>query len=338
MATATGAIQIIVDELATKLGLAVLVDDRELNALCWSSQQEIDAVRLSSILRNTLEPDAIKVVGNISKANAIFVTPEVPQIGMKSRVCAPLVQAEEHVGYLWVLDPTLSVSDDQKVQIRAAADKIVIELANDYTTDHRRRAELIAKLERGHDVDTAISLAILENLPRDTYVVADLHKLSGDWILPDLIAVRPVSSDHAGATSGQPLPLANLGEAVRRARFVRTALASGARLDMDRWDALQSWRLLLEAPDALTPEDLQPNVTKLFQPVHAELLKTAEVFFDLGGDVQSATEALLVHRTTFYYRLGKISDLIGVNLQNDRDKSNLDLALKLHRIQAIRHL
>jgi DNA-binding PucR family transcriptional regulator len=107
---------------------------------------------------------------------------------------------------------------------------------------------------------------------------------------------------------------------------------------MDRWDALQSWRLLLEAPESLTPEDLQPNVTKLFQPGQAELLKTAEVFFDLGGDVQSATEALLVHRTTFYYRLGKISDLIGVNLQNDRDKSNLDLALKLQRIRAIRHL
>lgn len=338
MATESGAIQLIVDELANKLGLAVLIDDRELNALCWSPQQEVDTVRLSSILRNTLEPDAIRVAVNITKTNIIVITDDVPKIGMKSRVCAPLVQAGEHIGYLWVLDPNRSVTNDQKKMIRAAADKIVSELASDFSVDQRRRLELIAKLERGHDVESATSLTIQENLPRDTCVVADLRKLPSDWVLPDFISLRPVSAHHEGAASGKPLPLADLGEAVRRARLVRTALAAGARLDLDRWDALQSWRLLLEAPKTLTPEDLQPNVNKLFEPNYTDLLKTAEVFFECGGDVQSATDTLHIHRTTFYYRLGKISELLGVNLQNDNDKGNLDLALKLHRILAIRHL
>ena len=34
-----------VDDLAARLARAVLVDDRELNALCWSAQQDVDAVR-----------------------------------------------------------------------------------------------------------------------------------------------------------------------------------------------------------------------------------------------------------------------------------------------------
>ncbi|CAB4339103.1 MAG: hypothetical protein F2839_04280 [Actinobacteria bacterium] len=339
MDTGFFGIQSIVDALASELSRAVLVDDRELNALCWSSQQEVDPIRLSSILRNGLDSAAIDVVNRIGKSNSVVVTEEVPEIGMKSRVCAPLVHEGELIGYLWVLDPQRTVTEAQKLDVRTAANNIVTALATDRNTDdNRRRNELLAKLERGHDDESATSLTIHEQLPRDVHVVADLHKQPGDWVLPDGIAVRPVPKESLGATSGTPLPLADLGDAVRRARLVRTAIRAGAKLDMPRWDALQSWRLVLECPETLTPEDIQPHVNKLLEPAHQDLLKTAEVLFDSGGDIQAATEALHIHRTTFYYRLGKISDLLGVNLQHDSDKQNLDFALKLHRIRSVLHL
>lgn len=60
-----------------------------------------------------------------------------------------------------------------------------------------------------------------------------------------------------------------------------------------------------------------------------DLMATARVVLDLGGDVAAAAEALRVHRTTLYYRLDRIQELTGVDLRAGAGRTDLQLALWL---------
>jgi len=58
-------------------------------------------------------------------------------------------------------------------------------------------------------------------------------------------------------------------------------------------------------------------------------MTTARVVLDLGGDVAAAAGRLYIHRTTLYYRLDRIADLIGVDLRHSAERTDLQLALWL---------
>ena len=61
----------------------------------------------------------------------------------------------------------------------------------------------------------------------------------------------------------------------------------------------------------------------------AELMTTARVVLDHGGDVTAAAAELHIHRTTLYYRLERIETLIGVNLRTGPARDDLHMALLL---------
>ena len=112
----------------------------------------------------------------------------------------------------------------------------------------------------------------------------------------------------AGATSGDPLPLVELAEAVRRAQATLTAVQAGAQLDPVSWDALGAWRLVVDAPADVTVAQLHPAAETLASLPRDDLLTTARTVLDLG-DVTAAAERLHLHRTTLYYRLDRIAEL-----------------------------
>src|SRR5262249_41585299 len=64
----------------------------------------------------------------------------------------------------------------------------------------------------------------------------------------------------------------------------------------------------------------------------AELLKTLEAFFDNLGNLTRTAEALHVHRNTLLYRLGRIKEISGLNLEDAEERLALWLALKAHRV------
>lgn len=64
----------------------------------------------------------------------------------------------------------------------------------------------------------------------------------------------------------------------------------------------------------------------------AELLKTLEAFFANLGNLARAADSLHVHRNTLLYRLGRISEITGLDLDNPEDRLALWLALKAHRV------
>ncbi len=64
----------------------------------------------------------------------------------------------------------------------------------------------------------------------------------------------------------------------------------------------------------------------------AELLKTLDAFFTHLGNLTRTAEALHVHRNTLLYRLGRIAEISGLDLDNAEDRLALWIALKAHRV------
>jgi hypothetical protein len=325
-------LQDLVDELAATLGLSVLIDDERLRALTWSAQSAVDPVRLHSILDHTVDPAAQAAVVDLGlpSATGVVRTPELAGVGMQPRWCAPIRAGRTLLGYLWVLDPTGVVTPAQREEIAAAARYAGRLLAaSDDPADDRRRRELLDVLEHRPDEDAARALIIIDRCDDDVHVVADTVRRRGSWQVRGAIAVHPVPAAHGPGTSGSPLPLVELHEAVRRARLTLRAIAAGAVLEAPRWDCLNSWRLVVEAPPSVAPRDLHPGVDALLDLGRPELVTSARTLLGLGGDVRRAADALHLHRTTLYYRLERISALTGVDLRDESERHELDLALRL---------
>ena len=117
-------LQEIVDALSLNLGRPVLIDDTELRPLAYSSQfGELDDVRTASIL-GRLAPDAARVAlfaeGIRAAVDEVHI-PARPEIGMRARVCVPLVGGGRRLGYLWLFeDPPVAEADLRLARAAAA--------------------------------------------------------------------------------------------------------------------------------------------------------------------------------------------------------------------------
>ena len=116
-------VQSIVDVLAQSLDRAVLLDDESLTPITHSRQfGELDEVRMYSLLQRGIRPEvkAKFYSYGIGRATEAFWTPALPEHGMMSRFCVPICSAKERFGYLWVLDPERSLSNDSQQLARQA--------------------------------------------------------------------------------------------------------------------------------------------------------------------------------------------------------------------------
>ncbi len=66
------------------------------------------------------------------------------------------------------------------------------------------------------------------------------------------------------------------------------------------------------------------------------LRRTLEAYLDRAGDAAATTEALGVHRTTFYYRLERLTAVHGLRLDDGLARTDLHLALKTRRLALAR--
>src|SRR4051794_1135712 len=116
-------LQEIVDALSLSLGRPVLIDDSELRPLAYSTQfGELDQVRTASIL-GRLAPDDARVAlfaeGIRTAPGPVHIAAR-PEIGMRARVCVPLVGSGRRLGYLWLFEEP-PVTAEELRQARAAA-------------------------------------------------------------------------------------------------------------------------------------------------------------------------------------------------------------------------
>ncbi|MEV8392381.1 MULTISPECIES: helix-turn-helix domain-containing protein [unclassified Streptomyces] len=155
---------------------------------------------------------------------------------------------------------------------------------------------------------------------------------SPDALAPVLTAVARLREEAGpGAAAGACAPrrgLAELPAAWHEA--VSAALASVAQPrfgPVARWTSIGAYRLL-----TALPTEPDPVIRPLLDPVHAELAHTAEVFLDHAGQAGRTASALGIHRQTLYYRLSRIEQLTGLDLDDGEDRLLLHMALKATRL------
>ncbi|MET9884470.1 helix-turn-helix domain-containing protein [Streptomyces sp. NPDC006430] len=144
----------------------------------------------------------------------------------------------------------------------------------------------------------------------------------------------PGTARTAGPTAGIAEPrrgLAALADAWVEATAAARAAAAQPRFGpVAQWSAIGPYRMLaaLAAADPLG----DPATRTLLGPTHRELARTAELFLDCAGQAGRAAAALGIHRQTLYYRLARVEQLTGLDLDEGEDRLLLHMALKAARL------
>ncbi|MFJ4327779.1 PucR family transcriptional regulator [Streptomyces tricolor] len=109
----------------------------------------------------------------------------------------------------------------------------------------------------------------------------------------------------------------------------RAALAEPRFAPVAEWARIGAYRLLT----ALPPEAAHDRVVApLLSPAHRELARTAEVYLDCAGQAGRTASELGIHRQTLYYRLSRVEQLTGLDLDDGEDRLLLHMALKRARL------
>ncbi|MFE7774672.1 PucR family transcriptional regulator [Streptomyces sp. NPDC057445] len=171
--------------------------------------------------------------------------------------------------------------------------------------------------------------------PRDGTPGAGTLALAALVRLRSSDALGPAHSAAArlGGTAGVALPrrgIAELNTSWREAASAaRAAVASPGLGPVADWSSIGPYRLLTALAQSPSPD---PAAAPLLAPAHTELARTAEVFLDCAGQAGRAASALGIHRQTLYYRLSRVEQLTGLDLDDGEDRLLLHMALKAARL------
>ncbi|MFJ4922574.1 PucR family transcriptional regulator [Streptomyces sp. NPDC088725] len=157
---------------------------------------------------------------------------------------------------------------------------------------------------------------------------------SADALLPALAATARLRERAGGAggrgttaLAGASDPrrgLAQLPAAWHEAVSAARAATAQPRLGpVAQWPSIGPYRMLTALPPGT-----DPAVRPLMTPDHGELAHTAEVFLDCAGQAGRTSAALGIHRQTLYYRLARIEQLTGLDLDEGEDRLLLHMSLK----------
>jgi len=368
-------LQEIVDALSLGLGRPVLIDDAELRPLAYSTQfGELDQVRTASIL-GRLAPDEARVAlfaEGIKTAPGPVHIPARPEIGMRARVCVPLVAAGRRLGYLWLFeDPP--VTPEELRQARAAAAEAAALVGPDADAQLIRRRKEQQLVQALLSQDPAQSELAAQSLEADHYlplrpirvwVAAPAEPAGDEWSAEALDRLRarlaakqavcaeidhrlvclaaeraaPAVMEALGALSS-PAAVIGQGEAVSELREAgtshRRALAA-LRVAAHEESRVASWDALgVERVVTALPDSALDDLPEGLRRLLAgdpSLVHTLEAYLDHAGDVKRTAAALSLHRGGLYYRLRRIEDVAGVNLHDGEDRLLCHLALRLARL------
>jgi hypothetical protein len=134
----------------------------------------------------------------------------------------------------------------------------------------------------------------------------------------------------AAGFAGARRELGDLGAAWQEATAAARAALAEPRLGPDaQWAAIGPYRLLT----ALPPDTARdPVLAPLLLPANRQLARTTEVFLDCAGQAGRTAAELGIHRQTLYYRLSRVEQLTGLDLDDGEDRLLLHMGLKASRL------
>lgn len=154
-------------------------------------------------------------------------------------------------------------------------------------------------------------------------------------VLLDGLAAEPCLTGGYRIGAGGPVP--GLGALPVAKRQADIALSAAPEDGLALWSELGAHALLAQlAPSAWSDSLIPAGVAALLaDPSAAVLVPTVETYLDCAGDAQRTARELCVHRTTLYYRLGRVEQISGLSLRDGRDRLLLHLVLGLRRLTAV---
>jgi len=119
---------------------------------------------------------------------------------------------------------------------------------------------------------------------------------------------------------------------------VKTIRTGKAIIDKDviTFDEMGIFKILCQ--DFLT-EELEDFYNTTLKPLvdydnkkSTELVKTLKAYFEYNGNLTRMSEKLYTHYNTILYRINRINEITGMNLDDPNDRLNLEIALKISEL------
>ncbi|MFJ5877864.1 PucR family transcriptional regulator [Streptomyces sp. NPDC093088] len=328
----------------------------------------MDPVRTRSILTRGSTP-AVRAWFEgfgITRAEGPVRIPASPDAGVfRDRICLPVRHRGVVLGYVWLLDAEPGPTPERLAAAMEVAARIGGLLADEERAGADLSREFAAALTAGrgwqNDMAVAALRAALGPSADGLHAVVCVTPWRGDApsvravpgaaavaALPDaaslavLVRLRTAEDlsparSAAGrlrgdAPAGIAVPrrgLAELPTAWREASTAARAATAQPRLGpVAEWAGIGPYRLLA----ALYHPEVDPVVAPLLAPAHAELARTAEAYLDHAGQAGRTAAALGIHRQTLYYRLSRVEQLTGLDLDDGEDRLLLHMSLKSARL------
>ncbi|MGP4101261.1 PucR family transcriptional regulator [Nonomuraea sp. KM90] len=365
-------LQDLLEDLAQRLGRGLLLDSTDGRLVGYSKQDaHADPARVASILSRRVAPEIREWQNRygIARATGIVRLPPNAELGIGARWCVPVRHGGRCLGYLWALADGEALDEVALGTLTGGAGELARVLAGrsgerevllrrlldpDQTGEAARdrlavldplllRSEVLlcaaVPISRSRERVPALSARELERLgaalPRafvcfvtPTHVAALLpHGRSGATALDE--GLRKAARRPFAIGIGDPVPFEV--PAIREAYGQARAAAQVAALDpaLPRtlpWSAAGPYRMLFPVA--------APGPDPVLAPLEGDrgLLHTLETYLDVGCDVQRTAASLHLHRSTVYYRLDRISAMLGADLHDGLVRSHLHLALKARRL------
>ncbi|MFF3372162.1 PucR family transcriptional regulator [Streptomyces sp. NPDC002680] len=160
-------VQPIVDTLAARLGRSVAVDDPSIRLIAASRHfGDEDAVRVRSVLDREVSKDIhdwVMAQGVATWTEPTHMAP-CPDLGISTRVCAPVRCNTLLLGYLWLIDDAREIGADDLRATAEAADAVGLVL-------YRRM--LLRERERSHE-ESVLRMLISPEREDRRHAIADL--------------------------------------------------------------------------------------------------------------------------------------------------------------------
>jgi hypothetical protein len=165
--------------------------------------------------------------------------------------------------------------------------------------------------------------------PRQDELIA-ITTRDATGVLRDAVRALPRPQPVIGTAAAAPR-LAAVHAELDNARYAAEVAAAvpafGRSAD---WDELGSYAVFQYLPrDQAAPERICRGITALLTQRTGMYEATIRAYLDCGANGPRTAAMLHIHRTTLYWRLARVADLLTVDLSRGDDRLKLHLALKL---------
>ena len=120
---------------------------------------------------------------------------------------------------------------------------------------------------------------------------------------------------------------ASLGNARYAAHVAARVPQFGSAADWASLGVYAAFQHLYRDPSA--PERICPGISALLGQRAETYRQTARFYLECGAQAQQAAAQLHIHRTTLYWRLARVAELVPLDLRRGEDRLKLHLALTL---------